>query len=80
MTLAEWRTNYGDGHYGVVIGYEDNIIVFEDPSSIRRTWLTEGEFLARWHDFDPKIGKKLEHFAMVLMGKQPVIRESEHMD
>jgi predicted double-glycine peptidase len=80
MTLAEWRKNYEDGHYVVVIGYQDNIIVFEDPSSIRRTWLTEKEFLARWHDIDDKIGNKLEHFAMVLMGKEPVIRASEHMD
>jgi predicted double-glycine peptidase len=80
MTLAEWRKNYKDGHYVVVIGYQENIIVFEDPSSIRRTWLAEREFLARWHDYDHKTGEKLEHFVMVLMGKKPVIRPSEHMD
>jgi predicted double-glycine peptidase len=80
MTLAEWRKDYEDGHYVVVIGYQDSIIIFEDPSSCRNTWLTEREFLARWHDYDYKIGKKLEHFAMVLMGKQPVIKHVEHMD
>lgn len=80
MTLPEWRKNYEDGHYVVAIGYQDNTIVFEDPSSCRRTWLTEREFLARWHDFDPKLGKKLENFVMVLMGRKPVIKASEHMD
>lgn len=79
MTLAEWKKDYDNGHYVVVIGYQDNIIIFEDPASCRRTWLTEKEFLARWHEFDNKTGRKLEQFAMVLMGKQPVVRTSEHM-
>lgn len=80
MTLAEWRKDYDDGHYVVVIGHQDNVIIFEDPSSWRRTWLTEREFLARWHDKDTKTGEKLDQFAMVLMGKQPVARIPEHMD
>jgi ABC-type bacteriocin/lantibiotic exporter with double-glycine peptidase domain len=80
MTLEDWKTDYDDGHYAIVIGYHGNIIIFEDPSSIRRTWLTEEEFLARWHDVDPRKNKKLEHFAMVLMGKEPVRKGVEHMD
>lgn len=80
MTLADWRSSYDYGHYAVVIGYEGHIIVFEDPSSIRRTWMTEREFLARWHDLDPVTGEKVRHYAMVLMGKQPVMRIPEHMD
>ena len=80
MTLAEWKTEYDHGHYVVVIGLEDNIITFEDPGESHRTWLTEREFLARWHDMDTKTGKKLEQFAMVLMGKQPIVRTPRHMD
>jgi predicted double-glycine peptidase len=80
MTLEDWKTDYDDGHYAIVIGYNSNIIIFEDPSSIRRTWLTEEEFLARWHDVDPRTKRKLEHFAMVLMGKEPVRKGVEHMD
>jgi predicted double-glycine peptidase len=80
MTLGEWRRDYDNGHYVVVIGHQDNIIIFEDPASSRQTWLTEREFLARWHDIDNRTGKKMEHFAMVLMGKPPVSRTPEHMD
>ena len=79
MTIEEWETDYDDGHYVVVIGYEENIVIFEDPASTRRTWLTEEEFIARWHDKDTKTKKKLEQFAMVLMGKEPVTRLPEHM-
>jgi len=80
MTLEDWKSSFEYGHYAVVIGYQDHIIIFEDPSSIRRTWLSEEEFLARWHDTDPKTHEKVEHFAMILMGKQPATRVPEHMD
>jgi len=80
MTLEDWKADDNDGHYAIVIGYNGNVIIFEDPSSIRRTWLTEEEFLARWHDVDPRTKIRLEHFAMVLMGKKPVRKGVEHMD
>jgi len=80
MTLEDWKTDYDDGHYAIVIGYKDNIVVFEDPSSFRRTWLTEEEYLARWHDVDPKTGEKYEQFAIVLLGKEPIQKVMEHMD
>lgn len=80
MTLEDWRQDYEDGHYAVVIDYLDNIIVFEDPSSTRRTWLTHEEFLARWHDKDPASGENLDHFAMILTGREPAANTPEHMD
>jgi predicted double-glycine peptidase len=80
MTLEDWKADDDDGHYAIVIGHNGDIIIFEDPSSTRRTWLTEGEFLARWHDVDSRTKRKLEHFAMVLMGKDPVRKGLEHMD
>jgi predicted double-glycine peptidase len=80
MTLEDWKSSFDCGHYAVVIGHQDNIIIFEDPASIRRTWMTEEEFLARWHDIDLNTHEKVEHFAMVLMGKQPAMRTPEHMD
>ena len=79
ITLEEWRKDFDDGHYVVVIGYQDNIIIFEDPASPRRTWLTEEEFLVRWHDVRPKTDRKLENFAMVLTGKEPVTKTLKHM-
>jgi uncharacterized protein len=81
MTLEDWKSDYDNGHYAVVIGYKDHIIIFEDPASFRRTWMTEEEFLARWHDMDPETGHKIEHFAMMLRGKEPETRIApEHMD
>lgn len=80
MTLEDWKNDNDDGHYVIVIGYRGNIIVFEDPSSFRRTWMTEEEFVARWHDIDPRTREKLENFAMVLLGKQPAPKALEHMD
>ena len=82
MTLEDWKNDNDDGHYVIVIGYNGSIIVFEDPSSFRKTWLTEEEFAARWHDIDPQTNQRLEHFAMVLLGKEPVPQHKllEHMD
>jgi ABC-type bacteriocin/lantibiotic exporter with double-glycine peptidase domain len=80
MTLEDWKTDYDDGHYAIVIGYQDHIVIFEDPSSFRRTWLTEEEFIARWHDMNPRTGEKYDQFAMVLLGKEPVKKAVEHMD
>jgi len=82
MTLEDWKTDDDDGHYVIVIGHVDSIVVFEDPSSFHRTWLTEEEFVARWHDVDPRTNQRLEHFGMVLLGKDPMPPQKsiEHMD
>ena len=80
MTLEDWSQDTDDGHYVVVIGHVGSIIVFEDPASFRNTWLTEDEFLARWHDIDPETSELLSHFAIVLTGKEPMSKMLEHMD
>jgi predicted double-glycine peptidase len=80
MTLEDWKKDNEDGHYVIIIGCHDNIIVFEDPASFRRTWMTEEEFIVRWHDVDPRTQEKLDHFAMVLLGKQPARKVIKHMD
>jgi predicted double-glycine peptidase len=72
MSLSEWRRNFDDGHYVVVVGYEGDSLFFEDPASFHRTWLKAPEFLARWHDLDPSTGEKLMQFGLVLHGKEPV--------
>jgi predicted double-glycine peptidase len=79
MTIEDWKSDNDDGHYVVVIGYQDNIIVFEDPSSFRKTWLTEDEFLARWHDIDSRTLEPFEQYAIVLLGKEPVKKNIDHL-
>jgi len=80
LSLKEWRSNYEDGHYAIVIGYNNKAVFFEDPSAFYRTWLNNNEFLARWHDMVPGTGRKLEQFGMVLLGRPPVGKVLEHMD
>ncbi len=80
MTLEDWRNDKDDGHYVIVIGHSGPIMIFEDPGSFRKTWLTEEEFNARWHDVDLETGELLEHFALILMGKLPDTKAFEHMD
>jgi ABC-type bacteriocin/lantibiotic exporter with double-glycine peptidase domain len=79
MTLEDWRQDNDDGHYVIVVGYQGNIFIFEDPASFRRTWLTEEELISRWHDLDPTTGEKYERFAMVLLGREPTQKKLEHM-
>ena len=48
LTLQAYRDSskpyhecWKDGHYVVAIGYDGDRIIFEDPSSFKRTWLTQ---------------------------------------
>jgi len=80
MTLDDWREDTDDGHYVIVIDHVNTVMVFEDPSSFHRTWLTEEDLLARWHDVDPSTGQRLDHFALVLKGKEPVVKKIVRMN
>jgi predicted double-glycine peptidase len=80
MTLKDWKNDYDDGHYAIVIGYRRGILIFEDPSSFRRTWLKEQEFLARWHDIDSHSRRTYEQFGLILLGKAPIKQDLVHMD
>ncbi|MBN2384598.1 N-formylglutamate amidohydrolase [bacterium] len=79
MSLKDWRTSFDHGHYAIVIGFNKQVVFFEDPSSFHRTWLKDSEFLARWHDMDAT-NRILNRFGMVLLGRNPVGKLIEHMD
>lgn len=80
LTTKQWRENYDDGHYVVIIGYDGPVLYFEDPASFHRTWLKEQEFVARWHDVDAVTGEKLQRAGLVLLGKEPVARDAQPME
>ncbi len=80
LTPEQWRTTYSEGHYAIAIGYGRNRIIFEDPSSIHRTWLSNREFLNRWHDADPQTGRKIQQFGLILYGVEPISGHLQHMD
>jgi predicted double-glycine peptidase len=58
--VADWRTNWEDGHYVVVVGLADDRVYVMDPSV--RTgygYLTRAQFLERWHDYDLEDGHRV---------------------
>ena len=72
-----YKGDYDDGHYVVVIGYDDERFIFEDPSLMNRGYLTFAEFLERWHDVGngPK-GPHITHRGIAIYGKPPRFRSS----
>jgi len=62
---------YGDGHYVVAIGMDDENVYFEEPSLLgSRGVLTHKDFLERWHDKEED-GDRVQHLGIVFGGKAP---------
>lgn len=62
---------WDDGHYAVVVGYDQNNVYFMDPSTLGNyTYIPTEAFLARWHDCCEEAGKvvRLNRFGMVFRG------------
>lgn len=48
-----------DGHYAVVVGYDRNKIIMNDPWNGKNFKISENEFILRWHDrFNGHASKK----------------------
>lgn len=63
----DWEKVYNCGHYVVAIGYTKDHIIFSDPSSVNKTYLTNEDFLIRWHDYG-RNREKLINFGIVPYG------------
>jgi len=76
-TVTDWRTDWEDGHYVVVVGLSRDRVYVMDPS-VRTgyAYLTRDELLARWHDYDLDHGqrKTFERLGMVLRGAPRLVR------
>ncbi|HEX3904631.1 MAG TPA: cysteine peptidase family C39 domain-containing protein [Polyangia bacterium] len=60
--VKDWRTNWEDGHYVVVVGLSRDRVYLMDPSV--RTgygYLTRDQFLQRWHDYDRQGGQRITY-------------------
>lgn len=76
---VDYKSEWGDGHYVVAVGYDRDNFYFMDPSTLGNfTFIPVGEFLNRWHDLDT-VGsarriryEKLIHFGMVIEKKGPI--------
>jgi predicted double-glycine peptidase len=77
----KWIDDYLDGHYVVAIGYTKNTILFEDPSSFTRTFLSFKELSERWHDIADDNVTHISGAAVIITGKPKFIsNEICHMD
>ncbi len=78
---VDWKNDWGDGHYVVAIGYDDEKMIFEDPADFRRTYLLYGELEERWHDRSTD-GKEYTHLGIAVYGKDPspLNEEPLHME
>jgi len=75
--IADWRTDWEDGHYVVVVGLSNDRVYVMDPS-VRTgyAYLDRREFLARWHDYDVDAGRRVvwNRLGIVIEGGRPIGR------
>ena len=77
---VDWEQDWDDGHYVICAGYDGKRLIFEDPSIWQKVFLTEDEFMKRWHDIS-SAGNKFVHYGIAAKGT-PAYHEFElkHMD
>ena len=58
--VTDWKANWEDGHYVVIVGLLDDRVYVMDPS-VRTgyAYLPKGQFVDRWHDYDMEGGRKV---------------------
>ncbi len=66
-----WATDWDDGHYVVLVGFDDTNLFAMDPSAgAAYAYLPVDEFVTRWHDVETKnnTDRKLQHMAIFIGG------------
>jgi len=77
----DWSERWDDGHYSVVVGYDDERLFFMDPSTLGSyAYIPYGEFEARWHDIDGVEPEtiKLVHWGLSFSRPKAMENESLH--
>jgi len=75
---VDWKKDWVDGHYSVVVGMDSKNVYLEDPSILGSVGkIPRQEFLDRWHDTDRK-QRKLQNLGIVFTkpGFKPSLRRS----
>lgn len=80
-----WADIWGDGHWMVIIGLDDENVYFEDPYILgTRGFMPRREFLERWHNprgLDPSDTVKQNHVGIFIGGDKPAgSRPPKHVD
>jgi predicted double-glycine peptidase len=75
--IADWRTDWEDGHYVVVVGLSNDRVYVMDPS-VRTgyAYLDRNEFMHRWHDYDRDGDRRVvwNRLGIVIEGGTPLRR------
>lgn len=62
---VDYSSDWDDGHYAVVVGYDEKRVFFMDPATLGHyTYIPLSSFVRRWHDREGT--RKLERFGMTL--------------
>lgn len=63
--VAEWAADWDDGHYAVLVGYDDRDFYLMDPSTgDHYAYVPRGELEPRWHDVLTGSNAHIEHAAI----------------
>jgi ABC-type bacteriocin/lantibiotic exporter with double-glycine peptidase domain len=66
----EYRKNWGNGHFVVVIGYNSDSILIADPALFNVGYIPKQELKSRWHDTDENEVKTYQ-LGISVYGKKP---------
>lgn len=79
-THKKYDEDYNNGHWVVMIGYDHDKIIFEDPFTFQYSYLTRAELETRWHGQEN--GQKIKNYGIAVYGKKPVFNSQKmvHMD
>jgi len=77
---SAYTDDTNDGHWVVVIGYDNKKLYFEDPYTFVRTFLADDELILRWHAEEN--GLHLVGHGIAVYGKEPSFNSKKvvHMD
>jgi ABC-type bacteriocin/lantibiotic exporter with double-glycine peptidase domain len=64
----DWDNEWDQGHYTICIGYDGKRLIFADPISIKKVFLTDAALNSRWHGWTDD-GKKMGHWGIVFTNK-----------
>jgi hypothetical protein len=63
--LKPWATDWDDGHYIVLVGYDADDFYFMDPSTAGHyTYIPKAQFFDRWHDVVGAANVHTDHIAI----------------
>lgn len=67
LNNVTWRNDWQDGHFNVVVGYDEKRLFFMDPSTDHTyAYVDKKDFLERWHDVDGVHNTHTQHMLVLV--------------